>query len=101
MKSTSRVLYIIGLVLNVIGLLFTVIFLLAFAGSLGNAEVIQKVATEVGRPVEFVKQVFNLGVIIFAVAVALAVLTLVLSIISLVNLKKGNGKISNHVLLLI
>lgn len=101
MKNTSRLLYIIGLVLNIIGLVFSSLFLLVFAGSMNNAEVLQKVATDMGRPIEFVKEVMILGVIIFAVSVFVAVVVLVFSIIALRNLKKGNGKIGTHILLLI
>ena len=101
MKNTSRVLYIIGLVLNVIGLILGALFLLVFAGSLNNAEVIQKVATDSGQTVELIKQVLLLGVIVTAIYAALAILVLVLSIIALRNLKKGNGKIGTHVLLLV
>ena len=101
MKNTSRLLYIIGLVFNIIGLVFSSLFLLVFAGSMNDVEVLQKVATDMGRPIEFVKEVMTLGVIIFAVSVFVAIVVLVFSIIALRNLKKRNGKIGTHILLLI
>lgn len=101
MKNTSKLLYIIGLVINIIGLILSALFLLVFAGTMNNAEIIQKVATDTGRTVEYIKQVMIIAVIVFAVAVGLGVLVLVGSIIALYNLKKKNGKIGMHILLLI
>ena len=101
MKNTSRLLYIIGLVINIIGLILSALFLLVFAGTMNNAEIIQKVATDTGTTVEYIKQVMIIAVIVFAVAVGLGVLVLVGSIIALYNLKKKNGKIGMHILLLI
>ena len=101
MKSASKVFYTVGFVFNVIGLIFSVLFVIALALSMNNPEILQKIAQESGRGVEFVKQTLSLMIIVFSASIFFDTLILVLTIIANKSLKEGNGKMSTHIILLI
>ncbi|MBO6280867.1 MAG: hypothetical protein J6M95_04770 [Bacilli bacterium] len=101
MKNASKVFYTIGLVLNIIGLVFLALSIVLFAVSLTNQELLQKVATDTSRTVEFVKNVLTLGIIFISIHIVVEIIVLFLVIHAKKNLSLGNGRITTHVLLLI
>ena len=101
MKNASRILYIVGIVINILGILFTVIGLIIFAIAAFNQDVISQVAHDIARPDSLVKNLCLAAFIVSLIELVVQGLVLAIAFRAIRNLKKDNGNIASHVMLIV
>ena len=101
MKKTSNLLYSIGFILNILEILIVSLFLAVIILSSQRADVLEKLAQDLGKTLGGVYQTLMGAIIALSVSLGAEVISIVLVLIAKKDLKDNTGKLGVHILILI